>query len=209
MSVQHLQAEQPPLLQPSIVPDRESESVVSIRKKVEKARQIEISSSRGKLSIYRVPRSLRDPAHEKSYIPQVVSLGPYHHGKESLEEMEQHKWRALDHMLKRHKQDINIYVNAMKELEEKARACYEQPVSTLSSENFVEMMVLDGCFMLELFRGAVRGFEALGYEENDRVFSLSSTIIPIQRDMIMLENQIPSEERCPASTQVLHTINAH
>ncbi|GAB2279634.1 hypothetical protein Dimus_014278 [Dionaea muscipula] len=174
-----------------IVP-HEPEWVISIRKKLAEARQIEASSSWGKLSIYRVPHSLRDPAHKKSYTPQVVSLGPYHHGKSSvLKEMEEHKWRALDHILKRHDQDINIYLNAMKELEEEARTCYERPVSC-SSEEFVQMMVLDGCFMLELFIGADEGgFDSLGYAENDPVFSLRSTIISIQRDMIMLENQIP------------------
>ncbi|GAB2279624.1 hypothetical protein Dimus_014268 [Dionaea muscipula] len=173
----------------NIVP-RESEWVISIRKKLEEARQTEASSSWGKLSIYRVPHCLRDPAHKKSYVPQVVSLGPYHHGRLSVQEMEPHKWRALHHILRRHDQDINIYLDAMKELEEKARTCYERPVSW-SSEEFVEMMVLDGCFMLELFRGAAGGFKALGYAMNDPVFSMRGTVNSIQRDMIMLENQIP------------------
>ncbi|GAB2279632.1 hypothetical protein Dimus_014276 [Dionaea muscipula] len=173
----------------------EPEWVVSIRKKLAEARQIEASSSWGNLSIYRVPRSLRDPAHKKCYsTPQVVSLGPYHHGKSSvLKEMEEHKWRALDHILKRHDQDIKIYLDAMKELEEKARTCYER-LGSFVSEEFVEMLVLDGCFMLELFRGAdeLQGFESLGYAKNDPVFSMNSTIIiSIRRDMIMLENQIP------------------
>ncbi|GAB2279636.1 hypothetical protein Dimus_014280 [Dionaea muscipula] len=144
----------------------ESKWVVTIREKLEEARQIEASSSWEHLSIYRVPNILKDPAHEKSYIPQVVSLGPYHHGKSSLKAMEQHKWRALHHILKRHDQDIQEYLDAMKELEEKARACYERPVSC-SSEEFVQMMVLDGCFMLELFKGAAAGFKALEYATND------------------------------------------
>ncbi|GAB2279568.1 hypothetical protein Dimus_014211 [Dionaea muscipula] len=192
----HQQAEQQqpsePLQEAIHVVPSEPKWVVSIRKKLEEARRIEERPCPWeKLSIYRVPRSLKDRADQKNYIPQVVSLGPYHHGKESLKEMEQHKWRALHNILKRHKQDVTIYLDAMKELEEKARACYEQPV-LLSSEEFVQMMVLDGCFMVELFRCADEGgFESLGYAENDPVYSLRSTTIFIQRDMIMLENQIP------------------
>ncbi|GAB2279630.1 hypothetical protein Dimus_014274 [Dionaea muscipula] len=180
-----------------IVPsDPEIDWVVSIRKRYESARQKfeerpPTCSGEKRSIINKVPRNLKNGADQKNYIPQVVSLGPYHHGKSSvLLEMEQHKWRALDHILKRHDQDINIYLNAMKELEEEARTCYERPVS-YSSEEFVQMMVLDGCFMLELFRGATEGFKALGYAENDPLFSLNSTIFSIRTDMIMLENQIP------------------
>ncbi|GAB2231734.1 hypothetical protein Droror1_Dr00010746 [Drosera rotundifolia] len=169
---------------------QESDWVISIRGKLKQAKQDEISCSWAKLCIYKVPHSLRDPGDHKAYIPQVVSLGPYHHGRLSLQEMEQHKWRALHHMLQRHDQDIKVYLDAIEEIEEKARACYERPVPFGSSE-FVEMMVLDGCFMIELFRGATGGFKALGYARNDPVFSMRGTMNSIQRDMIMLENQIP------------------
>jgi len=54
-----------------------------------------------------------------------------------------------------------MYTNAMRELEEKARACYEGPIS-LSRNEFTEMLVLDGCFVLELFRGTVEGFTEIG-----------------------------------------------
>ncbi|KAI8019585.1 UPF0481 protein [Camellia lanceoleosa] len=53
------------------------------------------------------------------------------------------------------------------------------------------MMVLDGCFVLELFQGAVEGFKKLGYSRNDPVFAMRELTRSIQRDMIMLENQLP------------------
>ena len=62
----------------------------------------------------------------------------------------------------RTKQGIEMYLDAMKELEERARACYEGPIG-LSSNKFTEILVLDGCFVLELFRGADKGFSELGY----------------------------------------------
>ncbi|CBI21372.3 unnamed protein product, partial [Vitis vinifera] len=167
----------------------DSEWVISIKEKLEQAHQDDAADSWAKLCIYRLPHYLRE-GDDKAYIPQIVSLGPYHHGRRRLRNMDRHKWRSLHHILKRTNHDIEIYLDAMKELEEKARACYEGTIC-LSSNEFVEMMVLDGCFILELFRGVAGGFKHLGYARNDPVFAIRGSMHSIQRDMIMLENQIP------------------
>ncbi|XP_031253618.1 UPF0481 protein At3g47200-like [Pistacia vera] len=167
----------------------EDEWVISIKEKLEQAHQDDEEGSWEKLSIYKVPQHLRE-GDDRAYIPQMVSLGPYHHGKRRLRQMDRHKWRSLHHVLKRSNQDIKIYLDAMKELEERVRACYEGPIS-LSSNEFVEMLVLDGCFVLELFRGAAEGFKQLGYPRNDPIFAMRGSMHSIQRDMIMLENQLP------------------
>ncbi|KAJ4714817.1 hypothetical protein OWV82_013246 [Melia azedarach] len=168
----------------------DAEWVISIKEKLEQARQDDEAGSWAKLSIYKIPQHLREGGDDRVYFPQTVSLGPYHHGKKRLRKMDRHKWRSLDHVLKRSNQDIKIYLDSIKELEEKARACYEGPIN-LSSNEFVEMVVLDGCFVLELFRGAAEGFTGLGYPRNDPVFSMRGSMHSIQRDMIMLENQLP------------------
>ncbi|KAH7851908.1 hypothetical protein Vadar_018223 [Vaccinium darrowii] len=167
----------------------EPDWVITIREKLEQARQEDVAGAWGKLSIYRVPKCLRE-GDDKAYIPQTVSLGPYHHGRKRLRDMERHKWRALHHILKRTRQDIKLYLDSIKEVEEKAAACYEGQIG-LSSDEFVEMMVLDGCFILELFRGVAEGFKQLGYSRNDPVFAMRGSMYSIQRDMIMLENQLP------------------
>ncbi|XP_057949684.1 UPF0481 protein At3g47200-like [Malania oleifera] len=167
----------------------DSEWVISIREKLEQARQDDAAGSWAKLSIYRIPQSLRE-GDDKAYVPQIVSLGPYHHGRRRLRSMDRHKWRSLHRVLKRTNQDIKLYIDSIKELEEKARACYEGQIS-LSSNEFVEMLVLDGCFILELFRGAAEGFKQLGYSRNDPIFAVRGSMHSIQRDMIMLENQLP------------------
>ncbi|GAV63995.1 DUF247 domain-containing protein [Cephalotus follicularis] len=168
---------------------KNNEWVISIREKLEKARRDDAASSWAKLSIYRVPNYLRE-GDDKAYVPQIVSLGPYHHGKRRLRQMDHHKWRSLHHILKRTNQDIQLYLDSIKALEEKARACYEGPIG-LSSNEFVEMMVLDGCFVLELFRGVAEEFNRLGYSRNDPIFAMRGTMHSIQRDMIMIENQLP------------------
>ncbi|XP_065873128.1 UPF0481 protein At3g47200-like [Euphorbia lathyris] len=171
-------------------PDHDHEWVISITEKLEQASQDDVADSWEKLCIYRVPHYLRE-GDDKAYVPQMVSLGPYHHSKRRLRQMDRHKWRALHHMLKRTNQDIKTYLDSIREVEDKARSCYEGS-SGLSSNEFVEMMVVDGCFLLELFRGAAaEGFKELGYSRSDPIFSMRGSMHSIQRDMIMLENQIP------------------
>ncbi|KAB1214770.1 hypothetical protein CJ030_MR5G017513 [Morella rubra] len=197
----------------------DSEWMISIKKKLEQARQDEVDCSRGAVCIYRVPHYLRE-GDETAYLPQVVSLGPFHHGNERVRQMDRHKWRALHRVLERTKHDIKLYLDAVKELEDRARNCYEGSI-TLSSNEFVEMMVLDGCFVTELLQGVVQGFRQLGYLPNDPIFAMRGSIHAIQRDMIMLENQLPlcilnrllelqTGERAEAgfaSTLILHFLN--
>ncbi|KAB1214772.1 hypothetical protein CJ030_MR5G017515 [Morella rubra] len=167
----------------------DSEWVISIKEKIDQARQDDADSSWEKLCIYRIPHYLRE-GDDKAYVPQIVSIGPYHHGKRRLRQMDRHKWRALNHVLKRTNHNIKLYLDAVAELEERARTCYEGLIS-LSSNEFIEMMVLDGCFVLELFRGVAEGFKRLGYPRNDPIFAMRGSMHSIQRDMIMLENQLP------------------
>ncbi|GAV64003.1 LOW QUALITY PROTEIN: DUF247 domain-containing protein, partial [Cephalotus follicularis] len=113
----------------------------------------------------------------------ISPLGPYHHGKRCLRQMDHHKC-SLHHVLKRNNQNIHLYLDSIN-LEEKARACHEGPIG-LSSNEFVEMMVLvlelgfqhlDGCFVLELFRGVAEGFNQLGYPRHDPIFAMRGTMI--------------------------------
>lgn len=144
----------------------------------------------------RVPRaqSLRD-GDERAYMPQVVSIGPLHRGRRRLREMERHKWRALHHVLKRTGHDVTAYLDALRPMEERARACYDGRVAGMQGNELVECLVLDGTFVLELFRGAQdggKGFgDDLGYSRHDPIFAMRGAMHAIRNDMILLENQIP------------------
>lgn len=166
-----------------------SECVVSIKEILAQPCQDDEERPWEKLSIYQIPLYLKN-GEDKAYVPQIVSLGPYHHGKKPLRPMEQHKLRCLRCILKRFNHDIGPYLDSVKKEEEAARACYEGTIS-MSSDDFVQMMVLDGCFVIELLRGVSMGFEELGYSPNDPIFSMRLLMVKIQQDMIMLENQIP------------------
>ncbi|KAL9664874.1 hypothetical protein QQ045_020283 [Rhodiola kirilowii] len=172
-------------------PDSDSDWVVFISDKLDQACQDDVATSTcAKQCINKVPHHLRE-GNDRSYVPQIVSIGPYHHGKERLRSMDQKKWRSLQQILKRTKHDVKIYLNGLKEIEDRIRACYEEPIS-FESDEFVLMILLDGCFILELFQGAADGFEKLGYARNDPIFSTRGSMMHrIQRDLIMLENQLP------------------
>ncbi|XP_074287504.1 UPF0481 protein At3g47200-like [Silene latifolia] len=139
-------------------------------------------------SIYRVPRRLREAQDNKVYVTQTVSIGPYHPTDEQLQSMDRHKWIALSRTLEHSGQDLDVYLDAIKRVEKQARACFQEDISHLSSNEFVEMMVLDGCFILELFHCSPKTENA---HDLEAVIYNRTMIDDILLDLVMLENQIP------------------
>ncbi|KAH9740791.1 transmembrane protein [Citrus sinensis] len=66
-------------------------------------------------SIYRVPEATRC-SHPSHFTPRMVSIGPFHHGKEELKAMEEHKKRYLKCFLQRTKPSQSRAVFALKDL---------------------------------------------------------------------------------------------
>ncbi|KAL7590171.1 hypothetical protein Lser_V15G36876 [Lactuca serriola] len=154
-----------------------------------------------KRSIYRVPSCVTD-LNKGAYKPQSVSFGPYHHGEPNLEPMEENKRRALLHFLKRYKKPFECYFNAVMEVVEDLKHSYSSLDQKWQQDTigFVKMMILDGCFMLEILRAATTcdsdnpDDDVDDYASNDPIFSNHGKlyIMPyLKRDMLMLENQLP------------------
>ncbi|KAK1294292.1 UPF0481 protein [Acorus calamus] len=155
-------------------------------------------------SIFKVPRNLRwcnfkfcDPnlVHNSPYDPRFVSIGPYHRGKTHLQKMEENKWRFL-HLLLLNNNGENSLQRSRKEMEKlevRARSCYSEFID-MSSTDFIEMMLLDGCFIVFLLACQIDDlcFEAEG-SENDGG-SIDPTLFiwgAVTKDFLLLENQIP------------------
>nr|BAM64834.1 hypothetical protein [Beta vulgaris] len=161
---------------------------VSIKENMKTMQQHQFSLQTNKISIYRVPAKLRkiDP---KAYEPHFISIGPYHHGLPNLQASEKLKWLSLNRLVGLSEglrvEELDKLVTVLEDVEQEARKCYSEDVK-LSRDEFVKMMLLDGCFIVELFREL---------EENN--FASSSLLskrwmLPVvRRDLITLENQLP------------------
>ncbi|KAL4191865.1 hypothetical protein AMTRI_Chr06g169360 [Amborella trichopoda] len=145
--------------------------------------------------IYKVPGFLKE-LHKEAFIPRVVSLGPFHHGSPHLQPMEQHKRRALLHFLDRSEHPLQVYLSALQAKEQAIRGCYEWPndLAPPNSPELLDMMLLDGCFLLELHRVSQTDGET-GYAAEDPVFGSKSSLFFTHHnsyhDLLILENQIP------------------
>ncbi|WJZ89869.1 hypothetical protein VitviT2T_009056 [Vitis vinifera] len=72
-------------------------------------------------------------------------------------------------------------------LEGRAKDCYSNLVPMLGHD-FVEMMLLDGCFVVELLR--LLGESEDSIDEEDPIFTRPWLIPPLIRDLLKLENQL-------------------
>lgn len=166
------------------IKDENEELVSSIKEKIEA-----ISSLK---SIFRVPENLRTLHHDPNnemYIPDTVSIGPFHHENTSLKVNEDLKLHYLYTLLSRQpnlEATLHKCVTALRDIEQTARHCYEETLN-INSNKFVEIMLLDGCFIIELFlKYAFKGLRRRG----DPIFTIQ-LFFDVRKNLILLENQIP------------------
>ncbi|KAF4369002.1 hypothetical protein F8388_013331 [Cannabis sativa] len=145
-----------------------------------------LSPLSSKCSIYRVSERLR-LVNENAYTPQVVSIGPLHHGKERLRAMEEHKKRYLCDYLKHTSLGLEYYIKIIKDKEEELRSCYAEPIR-FSSDEFTKIVLVDAAFIIEvLLRYCFHELQ----DEHDRIFNKPWMLQDIWRDVRLLENQLP------------------
>ena len=131
--------------------------------------------------IYRVPKNLRQ-INKEAYSPKLISIGPFHHGKEEVRDMEKLKVRYLKEFCYRTGKCQKEIARVIEENEVKIRHCYEE-IFDISSEDFVKMVLLDSTFIIELFLRA--------NDEKDSMSSKPLLNCHLQADLILLENQLP------------------
>ncbi|XP_068640327.1 UPF0481 protein At3g47200-like [Aristolochia californica] len=149
--------------------------------------------------IHRVPRIIRR-GDDEAYEPEIISIGPYHRRKVRLQAMEKRKWQYLHSFCSRWGLDVILdnIVLKVQELEFRARRCYSSEINSVNKEEFVEMLLLDGCFILELFlksRDRVTDKTMAGktFTETDPIFGHCTQWVVrcVARDLLLAENQLP------------------
>ncbi|KAM7490162.1 hypothetical protein LguiA_033083 [Lonicera macranthoides] len=140
--------------------------------------------------IYRVNKELRK-VKEEAYTPKVVSIGPFHHGYKNFKSMELVKKKYFKKLVRRSTNSaancsLSNYIEFVKKREYRIRQCYSERIE-MDSDEFVTMILIDGCFIIELL---VSSFYS---DLTDEDHSLSPTIFLeyINHDLILLENQVP------------------
>ncbi|KAF3332122.1 hypothetical protein FCM35_KLT03528 [Carex littledalei] len=136
-----------------------------------------------KFTIFRVPAYIRNK-NKNLYQPRMVSIGPYYKDNVHFEAMEEYKWRYLrDYLSRNERNNIERCISVLMGLESQARMCYFEKVK-LESDQFLMMMLLDGCFIIEFL---IKWSGSL----SNAIFHVSWVLPIIRSDFLLLENQIP------------------
>ncbi|KAB1216205.1 hypothetical protein CJ030_MR4G029064 [Morella rubra] len=138
-------------------------------------------------SIYRVPNRLRH-GNERvyTYKSHIVSIGPFHYGKESLRAMEEQNLRYLKAFIERTVKSMGFYIQVVREKE--ARLCgYYSDTIQFNSEQFVKIILLDAAFIIEVL---LRFYFKTGRNLNVTILYKPWVIRDVSADMVLLENQL-------------------
>ncbi|RYR74794.1 hypothetical protein Ahy_A02g009512 [Arachis hypogaea] len=151
--------------------------------------------------IYKVPKSLFTVKRE-AYTPLLISIGPLHYGRKQFKDMQELKSRYFDsfrgRLVSLRKDHLLEEYKAFLESEETTiRSCYQksQLLDSINSKSFVEMMQLDSVFIMELFLREDDDYHCKCKnhinKEDDYITTRPCLSKSIQKDLLLLENQIP------------------
>lgn len=136
------------------------------------------------VSMCRIPDALRANNDDESYYkPKFISIGPYHMKKEELGPMQKLKLQYLSDLLARSEENnLQRYMDVIKEahLHEKDKYC-DFDTYGVSDHQFMKMLFLDGCFLVELL-----------LKHNDGCLMFPGIDIhELNHDLMLIENQVP------------------
>ncbi|KAM7267746.1 hypothetical protein ACFE04_009912 [Oxalis oulophora] len=135
--------------------------------------------------IQMIPKNRRE-LNPEAYTPQVISIGPLHHRRPHLVSMQNLKLHYAKSFLERTNKPKAFFVKFIQLHEEKIRSFYESEPCELDSRSYVEMILLDSFFILELIISQSTSLiRPLVHWEDPGLLK------KIKVDLLMFENQLP------------------
>ncbi|XP_004980884.1 UPF0481 protein At3g47200 [Setaria italica] len=141
------------------------------------------------MKMHRYPPNIRDLG-DWCTVPRIVAIGPYHHGRQQLKEVEQVKHVAAYHCILESDHSLREVYDAVVSAAHDARHLYSKDVMAgIDDGDFLPMMFFDACFLVQYMLWHTKR----GKEEMDpslrRWFSLNRKVL--RNDIMLLENQLP------------------
>ncbi|KAL5545628.1 hypothetical protein UlMin_005315 [Ulmus minor] len=143
-----------------------------------------------KPKIQKVPMVLRDHKNfAKFYEPKAVSIGPIHHKNVKLQLDQQHKPRLVAEFIKESgKTTEELYEKIKAEMEALKLLFDPEVIKDYKDEELSWMLFLDGCSTLQF----IQTIYCIDSEKKMREYNIKSSQVAFaQRDLFLLENQIP------------------
>ncbi|KAF2320842.1 hypothetical protein GH714_031216 [Hevea brasiliensis] len=140
--------------------------------------------------IFRVPNTLRKH-NEQLFEPTFISIGPYHRDIQKFQFTEKIKLWYLDCLIARAptpETSLECFIKSIRANVKSCLECYGEEVLKLTNDEFVEIMVIDGCFIIEFFR---RNANIVPKSMDDPLFKMPWVRKVLVTDFLLLENQLP------------------
>ncbi|KMZ68074.1 hypothetical protein ZOSMA_24G00970 [Zostera marina] len=171
-------------------PPKISEKAENIAKtvtsKLDELDMVKIRNNRP--NICKIPDDIRSGAPNGVYNPKIMSIGPFHQAANnpSLKYMEEIKLLYLHDLLARDPDfnQVKYYANMILKHEDDARREYSERIK-LESKEFVEILLIDGCFLVEFLLKRAEG--KVGKPLTGQLRNMPM----LRHDLLLLENQIP------------------
>ncbi|MCD7447795.1 hypothetical protein HAX54_035272, partial [Datura stramonium] len=137
-------------------------------------------------TIFKVNVGLRK-SNPDAYTPMLISIGPYHKKNLELDSMEKYKLLYLRRFLQRKEGlDVKSCISALEKKKDEALKCYDANLDRNIVGKFAEMLLIDGCFVVEFIRECHQV-----EKKDDKIINLQWMMDQVCRDMVLLENQLP------------------
>ncbi|KMZ57173.1 hypothetical protein ZOSMA_89G01260 [Zostera marina] len=153
------------------------------------------------VTISSVPRSLLESKPE-AFVPQLIAIGPYHHWRPELYDMEKYKLSAVKRIQRKARQlKFKDLIDSILIHECRIRENYHKNLD-FHRDTLGGLMAIDTCFLLEFLEVYSNDKnESARNKSLDRISSRMTHLVDntgqksghniILRDVMMLENQIP------------------